>query len=50
MFVRESRLTFYTSVFPDGERFRVWKGIELIGDVERTEFSRSKEDFVQDVD
>lgn len=49
VFVRESRLTLYSTVHPDGERYRVWKGIELVGKVEKIVYSINKKDFVPDV-
>ena len=46
VYVRESRLTLYTSEHPDGSRFRVRKGIELVGGVSKTEYSKKKIDIV----
>jgi phage/plasmid-associated DNA primase len=46
VFVRDSRLTLYTSEHPMGDRFRVWKGVELVGDVSKTDYSTKKGVFV----
>ena len=42
VFVRESRLTLYTKENPKGERFRVWRGVELVGDVSKTDYSTKR--------
>ena len=46
VYVKESRIKLYTCEHPNGERFRVWKGIELVGDVSKTDYSTNKGDFV----
>ena len=47
--VRESRLTLYTKTHPEGDRFRVWRGVELDNSCEKTEFSKERNAFVRDV-
>jgi phage/plasmid-associated DNA primase len=49
VYVRENRLTLYTKSNPEGERFRVWRGVELIGDFDKTQYSIKKMDLVPDV-
>lgn len=46
VFVRESRLTLYTEEHPGGERFRVWRGVELVGDVSKTVYSKTRDGSV----
>jgi hypothetical protein len=40
--VRESKLTLYTEEHPAGTRFRVWRGVELVGKFSKTEFSTNR--------
>ena len=47
--VRESRLTLYTKDAPEGDRFRVWRGVELGKECVKTVFSSKRDAFVQDV-
>jgi putative DNA primase/helicase len=49
VFVRESRLTLYTETWPEGERFRVWKGVEIVGNFEKTQYSKTKGNVVPNV-
>jgi len=46
VFVRESRLTLFTKEHREGERFRVWRGVELIGDVSKTQFSTRRDNSI----
>lgn len=46
VYVRESRLTLYTEEHPGGERFRVWRGLELVGEFSKTEYCKEKGVFV----
>ncbi len=46
VFVRESRLTLFTKEHREGERFRVWRGVELIGDVSKTQFSTKRDNSI----
>jgi len=43
VFVRENRLTLYTKDHPKGERFRVWRGVELVGGFDKTRFTVKRE-------
>ena len=43
VFVRESRLTLYTREHQDGDRFRVWRGVELVGRFEKTRYSTTRD-------
>ena len=47
--VRESRLTLYTRDNPEGDRYRVWRGVELGTECEKTVFSTEKEVHVHGV-
>lgn len=46
VFVRESRLTLFTNEHREGERFRVWRGVELVGDVSKTQFSTKRDNSI----
>ena len=40
--IRESRLTLYTGEHPNGDRFRVWRGVELVCKFSKTEFCTNR--------
>ena len=43
VFVRESRLTLFTREHPEGDRFRVWMGVELVGGFDKTWFTEKRD-------